>query len=480
MPIFDTTQPNTANTWGNYIPTPPQSSSDFLQKLIGQKADGTQNLWGDALQFTPLMPLKEAGNIYEAYKNSNTNNAQNYRNTATGAFSSYANQAQSILSNLTNGAIPQQTAGLSQLSQVFMKDGGVLKGGSHASGNDMQIVHSLTGKPTGVKIEGGEMVVSEDRTEGLKKYLAKKSLSKSDYKGMERLIREQMAEKPERADNENGEVELADGGIIPFDSSLGSDFSNYYIPQDATTASVGNAGQNAGIFGYPFNNQAPNPQDANWQGFPYANGTNNTDWSKYQPATTPDTTAAKSTSPNYWNYVPGAAQSLIGLAATTRHLPTPTIPAEWTQNLNNLRLQSTQGFSPAEMAMYKRDAMNTYRLNNANLANNAQGNAGAILGNQSTASNDLNDANLKLMAMNKGQQRLNQQNYQSALGTDVGLQQHIFDMLYNQALQTKNAGAALANTGLTNLQSANTYTNLYNSPEYKAYLAQLTQRALNQ
>jgi hypothetical protein len=68
-----------------------------------------------------------------------------------------------------------------------MGNGGMVNGGSHQSGHDLAIVDKNTGGDTGIRVEGGEMVFSKERTNALRN-----AYNQKDYNAVMQIVREQM------------------------------------------------------------------------------------------------------------------------------------------------------------------------------------------------------------------------------------------------------------------------------------------------
>jgi hypothetical protein len=156
---------------------------------------------------------------------------------------------------------------------------------------------------------------------------------------------------------------------------------------------------------------------------------------------------------------------------TKGDIPTIKEPTSYSNYVNRLAEMSTQGYTPEERALIDRDIKGTYELGLSKAKQYSGGNSAAILSSLNQLGMGMNTAKLTSAAQEAALKRQNLLNYGSALGAEAqmfNLPNQEWAMKY--ALMNKEAAASLANTGLSNIQSAATYNNLYNSPEYLALI----------
>jgi hypothetical protein len=340
-----------------------------------------------------------------------------------------------------------------------MKDGGYIPGGSHRSGNDIALVHAKTGQDTGIRVEGSELLFSKENTEELKE-----AIKNNDHKKLLKIVKSQL---------KNGTPKIEHGNMEFEEGTNWSGIPN--VQQDSDPYAFGNfygrpQGQPYGVY-------APEQIDYSMAGYMPSDAMLNRN---YNDTTLPiqeginavsSSTAPTNSMGNYWNYIPGLAQAAIGLSNVNKKIPTIQEPAAYSNYVNRLAQMSNQGYTPEERAYIDRDIKGTYDLGLNKAAMYSGGNSAAVQSTLGELGRGMNEAKLRARAEEAGLKRQNLLNYGSALGTETqlfNLPNQEWAMKY--ALMNKEAAAGLANTGLTNVQGAATYNNLYNSPEYLALI----------
>jgi hypothetical protein len=111
-------------------------------------------------------------------------------------------------------------------------NGGMVNGGSHKSGHDLAIVDKNTGGDTGIRVEGGEMVFSKERTNALRN-----AYNQKDYNAVMQIVREQMHNgvNAHKLDEGTPEINLTPQGSsmnwnTGYPQDVNSINANYYNP----------------------------------------------------------------------------------------------------------------------------------------------------------------------------------------------------------------------------------------------------------
>ena len=149
-------------------------------------------------------------------------------------------------------------------------------------------------------------------------------------------------------------------------------------------------------------------------------------------------------------YALDAVKLAYGLAGASKKLPEQETPQEWTDYVSRLHALSNEGLTPEEYAKAKSQIDSAYRSGVANAENLSGGNAGVALSNIAALGGQKMNALGTLAEKDAIVNRTNTEMYGNALVRDVAMKDAIFNRKYNEALQTKTAGAQLASDALTN------------------------------
>jgi hypothetical protein len=439
--IFDTQIPIVQN----YVAQPSHKFSGddaTLMKLLGYKDDGERNTWGKIASFNPSFAL--GSNLIANNVVKNTNDAelqaavklsnQKKMGEALAGLQVGAGIGLSI-AGMPQAGVPMALSGVQQGVKSFGNGGEMKYGGSHASNNDFAVVHKNTGQDTGVRLENGEVIFSEDRSD-----MMKRAVDNGDKDFLMKIVEQQL-----KVNNKSNVKEIGDNEL-----------------------NIGNEVQ-----------LAQNNSPYGWNGM-----TGTFDISNPNTLTTPNINqpiesqglVASTTTPNYASYLqyaPALAQIGIGLAGASKSLPKGfTIPEDWNNYYNQTKQQSNEGFTPEEKIMYQNDILGNYKMGVNKLVNYAGGNSAAVLGNLTELGQAKNEAELKLAAMDKQQKRANMATYADALNKDIAMKQIIDNMTLEMAMKNRGAASSLANTGLSNLDNGVQYQQKYGkgSPYYEAML----------
>jgi hypothetical protein len=482
--LFDTTIPKIQN----YTNTPTAKfggTDKTIMSLLGYNDEGNRNTWGKIMPFTPFGGAATIGGNFLAHKMVSDDSQQLQDNVAQ------ANQEKmkAALAMLQIGAgvgatafgapqagVPLITSGAGSAVQSF-GEGGILPSGSHKSGNDLALVHSKTGEDTDIRLEGGELLFSKENTEELKE-----AIKNNDHKKMLKIVKSQMKGGKHKMDNKK--MELGEGRGWSGIPNVQQDSNPYafgdYFGKEQNGQPVFDKYTPTSVQPYVFEGQkAPfsyaNPDFSVAQGDTSNPYTFSEDWSGADVINGKGMDATIPTSGNsmgdYWSYIPGIAQTAIGLSNVNKKIPTITEPAAYSKYISRLAQMSNQGYTPEEKAYLNRGIQGSYDLGMNKAVNYSGGNSAAVLGTLNSLGNSMNEAKLKMAAEESGLKRQNLLNYGNALGTETqmfNLPNQEWAMKY--ALMNKEAAANLARTGLENVQSAGQYNKLYNSPEYLALL----------
>lgn len=467
MPLFDTQIPVVKN-FDATQPSPTFSGhEETIMKLLGYKDDGTRNTWGKIMPFTPFGGAATIGGNLLANQMVKDNDPA----LQEAVHQANKEKIQGALAMLQIGAgvgatafgapqagVPLITSGVNQGIKTFANGGEMEHGGSHESGNDFAVVHKQTGEDTGIRLENGEVVFSEDRSE-----LMKDAVESGNKDLLMKIVEQQLRVNNKGKEMANGtnyvNVSQQENDPYAFGSFYGQPkgqpiFDTYPAPQNQPYVFQGQQTPSTPMYG------SPNTWGA-W---------NSSEVPQQMSASTPSATGSGM---EYLSYLPGLLQTVTGLAGASKELPKGFTPTQdWTDYYNQAKEQSTQGFTPEEKIMYQHDILGNYNLGLDKLTKYSGGNSAAVLAGLNELGQGKNDAELKLAAMDKQQKRANLSNYASALDKDLAMQQIMQDKVLEMAMKNRAAASGLANTGLGNLENTYQYQQNYGkgSPYYNAML----------
>lgn len=369
---------------------------------------------------------------------------------------------------------------IKDVGSLQMSNGGMVNGGSHQSGHDLAIVDKNTGGDTGIRVEGGEMVFSKERTNALKH-----AYNQNDYNAVMRIVREQMHNGVNAHKLEGGTNEL---NLVPQGSAMNwndgypqnpsvinqieynTPYSTNRMVSDANELNIGTpintkiqANSMNWDTGYA-NKFDPNIELA---GMPtkYASQKDygispmqNPEMRLQQDynaigtgAVTPPSNASGSWM-DYIKYAIPAIQTGLGAYASQTKLPEFTTPPEFDAMIALHKRQSGEGLSAQENMLLDRAIQDTYTTGLNKIYNNSGGNAGAILGNQNALAGDVLNAKIKQAALNADQRKKNQDTYSEDVAKQLALVQNLYNQRYAQAAGARAAGGNLMGVGLNNAQ----------------------------
>lgn len=175
-------------------------------------------------------------------------------------------------------------------------------------------------------------------------------------------------------------------------------------------------------------------------------------------------------------YAPDAFRMGLGLLGASEKVPEYEIPQEFMDYKSNLREMSTQGLSEQELANAYKDAERAYAYNVKGIRDMAGGRAGLGLANLGAATTNLGRAYEDINVADAAMRRQNLGMYGSALGTYIGLDRQQFEDKQQLALMNKQAGAQLAATALSDMQSRADYNKTYGKGSiYEDYMKQMVE-----
>lgn len=175
-------------------------------------------------------------------------------------------------------------------------------------------------------------------------------------------------------------------------------------------------------------------------------------------------------------YAPDAFRMGLGLLGASEKVPEYEIPQEFMDYKSKLREMSTQGLSEQELANAYKDAERAYAYNVKGIRDMAGGRAGVGLANLGAATTNLGRAYEDINVADAAMRRQNLGMYGSALGTYIGLDRQQFEDKQQLALMNKQAGAQLAATALSDMQSRADYNKTYGKGSiYEDYMKQMVE-----
>lgn len=175
-------------------------------------------------------------------------------------------------------------------------------------------------------------------------------------------------------------------------------------------------------------------------------------------------------------FAPDAFRMGLGLLGASEEVPEYEIPQEFMDYKSKLREMSTQGLSEQELANAYKDAERAYAYNVKGIRDMAGGRAGLGLANLGAATTNLGRAYEDINVADAAMRRQNLGMYGSALGTYIGLDRQQFEDKQQLALMNKQAGAQLAATALSDMQSRADYNKTYGKGSiYEDYMKQMVE-----
>lgn len=179
---------------------------------------------------------------------------------------------------------------------------------------------------------------------------------------------------------------------------------------------------------------------------------------------------------SFSEYLPDVFKGALGLYGASQKLPEFETPQYFTDYERKLKELSTQGLTAEEMATAKRDLERTYAYDVNNIERFAGGRSGVALANLGRATNTYQGNTNALNVADAQMQRQNLAQYGGVVGTHLGLDQNAFNQKYQEAAQSKLAGAQLAADAFSNIQSRSDYNKAYGKGSvYDKYQTSLLQ-----
>lgn len=167
----------------------------------------------------------------------------------------------------------------------------------------------------------------------------------------------------------------------------------------------------------------------------------------------------------------------IGLNGALKTVPQYSKSPAWNDYVNRAQQMSRQGFSPQEYSLANRNADQAYNGDVYSVNNLSGGNAGVALGNLGRAANSLYGAKAMLAARDAELQRQNFNQYGGILDQDNQQNRQIFEDKANQIMESKRAGAQLANDAIYNLKQNGQYAKNYGDNSlYSKYMKGLVDK----
>ena len=173
-------------------------------------------------------------------------------------------------------------------------------------------------------------------------------------------------------------------------------------------------------------------------------------------------------------YLPDVFKATLGLAGANKELPEFEIPSYFTDYQRRMQELSQQGLTAEELGTGMRNAERAYAYDVNNIERFSGGRPGVALSNLGRATTSYQDAlgNINLADAQMRRQNLGQ--YGSVLGQRLNLDQGIFNTKYNEAMQSKMAGAQLAADALSQIDERQQYNKFYgDNSTYGKYMQSL-------
>ncbi|MCE7039234.1 hypothetical protein [Dyadobacter sp. CY312] len=142
------------------------------------------------------------------------------------------------------------------------------------------------------------------------------------------------------------------------------------------------------------------------------------------------------------NALTGVTGALLASNPIPKWVPTP----EYEKMRNEVYSQKDQGFSPEEQAAVNQGLVNNYAQGVGTIRSvvGNGGNQGAVLASMNSLSQNLDNSYLKAAQQDVALRRQNFGRYQNMVMTDMGIDQQMFQQDYANAMETKQAGLAMA------------------------------------
>lgn len=156
----------------------------------------------------------------------------------------------------------------------------------------------------------------------------------------------------------------------------------------------------------------------------------------------------------------------LGISGAMTTIPKWQIPQDWSNYMQKAKYLSQQGLLPESKALAKSYADSNYATSVRDVANVSGGNAAAVLANlgninvgRSKIAAELAEADSKLKAANL-------RSYEGTLLKDIGMKKDIFNMERDVAEKTKDAGAGLMQSAISDIQNRFDYNKFYGEGSY--------------
>ena len=154
---------------------------------------------------------------------------------------------------------------------------------------------------------------------------------------------------------------------------------------------------------------------------------------------------------------------LIGAIGASKDLPEYEVPDAWKKYVNKIRQMQNEGLSPEERAYANNNLLRNYAYGIQSIRNatGGSGSTGAVLGALVGLGGNMQDAALKVLNADVEKRSQNLSNYGKVLEQDMNLDMAQYQQSYNEALQSRNAFAQLAHSGVQQMTDRMQYEKTY-------------------
>ena len=173
-------------------------------------------------------------------------------------------------------------------------------------------------------------------------------------------------------------------------------------------------------------------------------------------------------------YLPDVFKATLGLAGANKELPEFEVPSYFTDYQRRMQELSQQGLTAEELGTGMRNAERAYAYDVNNIERFSGGRPGVALSNLGRATTSYQDALGDINLADAQMRRQNLGQYGNVLGQRLNLDQGIFNTKYNEAMQSKMAGAQLAADALSQIDERQQYNKFYgDNSTYGKYMQSL-------
>ncbi len=165
----------------------------------------------------------------------------------------------------------------------------------------------------------------------------------------------------------------------------------------------------------------------------------------------------------------------LGLKGALTKTPQYQTSPMFNEYMQDAEQRKNMGLSPTEISFAKNLAERGYGYDVKNIRNLSGGSSGVALGNLGRATQQLQDQYGNIATQDQAVRRQNRQQFYNAAGAAENVNQYKFGLEYQNAMNNKQAGAALVQDAMGNIINRNQYNDTSGKgSQYYNYMKELT------